>query len=1165
MTLQKAMGQNGRVLTDLIPDLTRIIGEQPAAADLPSIDATNRFQALVLKMLQSLATRQHPLVIVMDGLQGMDQASVNLVRYLFQNRRSLQHVLIIGASRTGTLEPMFPEILVGDGSGEPPTVIELEPLDFFHVHKWLSAMLNSEPGLVLPLAELFFQKTGGNPFYLHQLLQAAYDERLLWFDFSAYRWVWDSAKIKGNHHYDNVYQLLVDRYERLPERTRRTLGVASCIGHRFSLRLLTDCMESAEEAIRADLLPAIEQRIVLPIEEDDRSHFVHADGFAFLHDQLQLEAYNALPDTEQKRNHLRVGQSLRRNQINSPAGDHLFEMVYHLNMGSEYLEEPEEKRDLAELNLHAGIRAKRTGAYESGLSLLKAGESLIRPDGWARHARLYYQLWLELAECEYICGNSNQAEVILELLKPKAESQQDRATLCKLEVYMHLFRLDIDRAVAIGLEGLAQFGLHVDRAPSRAALLLERFLTRQLAKRIVERDLQVVSDPAWRALDEIFYVMVPLTSLYHPDLFVMTISRYARLIVKRRRHGISPGGLSALAAFMLIGFGDYETAHRLSEKAWRLSLQQPLQDVYAGIQLTYASTYQFVEDIAGSKPLFVRAITAAIEKGDLSVTGLALVGLWNAICACGSLAELEQYLEQYQETVSRIVEPVQMKHYAIVKQFSLALRGKTHSCTVFDSGSFDEARFVRELEQTAGMRSELYAYYAYRIQLCYLFDDPQQVLQLMQEAAPYQQYAGHTIIELEQVCYRFLSLAAVYPNADDVVRRSYRTMMKQQLAQMTKWARMIPKPARHKLELMKAEWHRLFGNMEKANRHFELAIVFARDAGYMKWEGIANQLTALNCARQGRDPLAEYCYRRSLYCFAVWGASGKVTQLRRQYSHLLKGELAGAQHLSQPDDSASPHTPSRTVEISRDRIRKELDWELLRQAAVIGYDTGDSAEISRRLLDLAVRVAGAEEGCLLLLPHGRLTVAARSSPAASQSMEAYSQRAVAYVLRTLEPLVLEEARTSPFADEPYMRRKQPRSVLCLPICRGAQALGVLYLENQWMAGAFTPDRLDVLQLILSQLSSLNYPGLTDGRASAEERKSDAPQESDELVLYESLTAREKEILRYMVKGLSNKEIAEQLFLTEGTVKNYIFHIFGKLQVKRRIQAVNKAKALSLVD
>lgn len=65
-------------------------------------------------------------------------------------------------------------------------------------------------------------------------------------------------------------------------------------------------------------------------------------------------------------------------------------------------------------------------------------------------------------------------------------------------------------------------------------------------------------------------------------------------------------------------------------------------------------------------------------------------------------------------------------------------------------------------------------------------------------------------------------------------------------------------------------------------------------------------------------------------------------------------------------------------------------------------------------------------------------------------------------------------------------------------------------------------------------------------------------------LIESLTTREKEILSLIAKGYSNSEVAEKLFLSTGTVKNYVTNILKKIEAKDRTEAVLKAKELGII-
>src|SRR5208283_1347928 len=74
-----------------------------------------------------------------------------------------------------------------------------------------------------------------------------------------------------------------------------------------------------------------------------------------------------------------------------------------------------------------------------------------------------------------------------------------------------------------------------------------------------------------------------------------------------------------------------------------------------------------------------------------------------------------------------------------------------------------------------------------------------------------------------------------------------------------------------------------------------------------------------------------------------------------------------------------------------------------------------------------------------------------------------------YVLRTRESVILDDAAAqTTFAEDPYIRQRQTRSILCLPLLNQAKLTGVLYLENNLAPGVFAPARIAVLKLLASQ-------------------------------------------------------------------------------------------------
>jgi two-component system, NarL family, sensor kinase len=129
------------------------------------------------------------------------------------------------------------------------------------------------------------------------------------------------------------------------------------------------------------------------------------------------------------------------------------------------------------------------------------------------------------------------------------------------------------------------------------------------------------------------------------------------------------------------------------------------------------------------------------------------------------------------------------------------------------------------------------------------------------------------------------------------------------------------------------------------------------------------------------------------------------------------------------------------------------------------------------LMQVVIESAGAETGALILLEDDRLTVVAQCSGNRQCDLEKLAVAdcatipvsVIRSVERTQETLVFDDAvRESSFSTDPHIQHQQTRSLLCLPILKQSQLIGILYLENNLNTGAFTSDRLQVLNLLMTQ-------------------------------------------------------------------------------------------------
>ncbi|NJO03571.1 MAG: AAA family ATPase [Bacteroidia bacterium] len=272
--IQEALGNNGKVLTDVIPALELIIGKQPEVPALGAAEARNRFRLVFQNFVRAISRREHPLVIFLDDWQWADAASLSLLKNL-SDTRSEDYTLIIGAYRVNEVPDTHPFMMMLEEIRKESVKIHtlsLDNLSADHVINLIQDTLQAERDQVDEFAELIYEKTRGNAFFLRQMIGSLYEENLLRFDYSTHAWAWDMEKIKAMNITDNVVDLVANKIQKLPETTQRLLKLASCIGNRFSLATLSIVEDHParhnSEAVRETLEPARQEGLVIPLEED---------------------------------------------------------------------------------------------------------------------------------------------------------------------------------------------------------------------------------------------------------------------------------------------------------------------------------------------------------------------------------------------------------------------------------------------------------------------------------------------------------------------------------------------------------------------------------------------------------------------------------------------------------------------------------------------------------------------------------------------------------------------------------------------------------------------------------------------------------------------------------------------------------------------------------
>ncbi|QFS49719.1 serine/threonine protein kinase [Nostoc sphaeroides CCNUC1] len=258
--LLKALGVNGQVIIDVIPEVERIIEPQPAVPELGTSESQNRFNRVFRQFIYVFCKLEHPLVLFLDDLQWADSASLKLIQLLINDPNS-QYLLLIGAYRDNEVSATHSLMLTLSELQQAGAVmnnIVLEPLHLDDVSQLIADTFQSNQKQDLlthhspsthSLAELIFNKTQGNPFFLSQLLKSLYQDNLLFFNFHQACWQWDIERLQHIDITDNVVELMVSRIQKLLPRTQNVFKLGACIGDKFTLEVLSIINEMHESMV----------------------------------------------------------------------------------------------------------------------------------------------------------------------------------------------------------------------------------------------------------------------------------------------------------------------------------------------------------------------------------------------------------------------------------------------------------------------------------------------------------------------------------------------------------------------------------------------------------------------------------------------------------------------------------------------------------------------------------------------------------------------------------------------------------------------------------------------------------------------------------------------------------------------------------------------------
>ncbi|KIG18509.1 sensor histidine kinase [Enhygromyxa salina] len=1088
-----ALGGLGGAVIELLPILALVLGEQPASPSLEPHEARNRVHLGLARFLSVFCEDGRPLVLVLEDLHWADNSSVALLEALLDGGRH-GAMLMIGSVRThepglDSLDPLIQKLPT-----ERVGVTRLGPLSRAAVEQLLADTLGRPASTLGALTELVIRKTDNNPLFIRQLLTHLYEAGLM--RPGPQGWTYDDDAIGAAGIPDDALELMAAKLAALPDRVRELLQRAACIADRFDPATLELICERPSAELTATLYDLVAAGLLDHVGGEYR--FAHHG----VREAARLEAGVELS----QRLRWRIGQQ-QLAQLDPRATEGLLAVVDHLNAGLPAAGplEPSTRIGLAKLNLRAGQWALQSAAYEPALRYLEQGLALVVGEREAV-ARLGERapghqtiLDLEFARAQVMaaCGRSQLAQEAFTTLLGWALRPREHARVAASWIaHLNLCGRNAE-AVEFGLAALGRHGCTVEPAPSAADArgALERAWCR--VRGLDGEQFIAMGRCADERVAAVMTILTPTkTAAYVIDanVYIVLISAQLDWVL---RHGVCPDtslGLAQLSICVGSMLGEVEGAIRTSRAA--IALAECVDSRSTQVRVD-AVTQLFVAHLGRPfvEPLsrMDRAYTRALEVGDFLWAGYTgAVALSMHLEVGTHLQVLGRLCDRFERELGNRASGEACGAASSLHAIGVVLGGRA------SEDALEQARACLQpdqIEAQGGSRYSLYVTIANRALVSLVLGESSEALQL----------CARILDTVERVLFASWVIPRVALTAIVAAQRQREAgpptarVGERAIEIVRRWAANSSENYAHYLDLAEGLIAASDASTREAGILLERARAHAFERGCRWVEGLAAEQLAALAEQDGLTGYAAGARQQAWNAYAAWGAGAKLDQLRAAHSH----EFPLAVAADSGGTGSSSHRPRAPLETSSSSPGRRghagaLDFDsVLRSVAAIRADLRLD-QVTAAVLNVAITNAGADHGMLVLEHAGvfgivaaaGLDVVAPSKPLALARAGASAPTSlINYVLRTGTPVVLDDAGADlRFCDDPYIAERGVLSLLGMPITHAKRTQGVLVLENRLSRSCFTPERLDVLQLISGQAAgALEHARVHDALREGEAR------------------------------------------------------------------------------
>jgi len=1073
--LLSALKGNGQVIIEVIPKLELIIGKQPEVERLPPAETQNRFNYTFEQFIKVFTKEEHPITLVIDDLQWADRATLQLMELFLKNAED-QYLFILGSYRDNEVDEahILTLSLKEIEKYVPIQSIQLKNLELAHLHELVKDTLKISNQSKDKLTKLIFDKTQGNPFFVNQFILSLYEEGLVFFDYEKFIWRWDYKQIESKNITDNVVELLERKIEKLPTETLELLKVASAFNNNFktsTLEILNEKYKAKE--IDSFLDEALKEQLILKSNQ----------YYKFQHDRIQQASYSLIKEEDLAPLHFKIGKLLLENTSEEDLEQQVFSIVNQLNQAEELIAQNNLANKVKKLNFKAAIKAKNATAYDSALNYLEQAKTFISENIWEEEYDFAFKFFNELIEVEYLNGHFQASEKYAQISLENAKTNIEKADIYNTLIVQSTLQADYAGAITYGKNALELLDFHIPKTVDLEAGIGAGFgaVAQNLAGREILSlvDAPDAKDPKDILVAKLLVNLAPPAYLTDPNLWTFIIVNATALGLEK---GNVPELCTAYSSYGILAgavFSDYISGYHYGEFAYKLSekynnLRQKCNTCFVlGTFLIFS-----FKPIKETLPIHKEGIQVGLQSGELQFASYNSMSLPNASFMAGN--PLATFINQAKENLNIALK--YQNNYAIdllipLYIFSDAFLKEEIKVTNNLPNNYEE--IVAQEQKNQSFSGEISCYNYKSITQLILGENEAAQETISKSLALLPCNVGNLQATIFNFYYPLIQLQNLKTTPDK--KDEYLIKIKDFIDKLKLLSEVNPANFGNKYKLIQAEIAQIEGNYLEAMDLYEESIISSKKQGFVLENALANEMTAKFYEKNNKLQIAELYWRQAYQAYDIWGAAKKLDLLEKEHSFLLSNTK---------DYSIQQTSKSKTYSISTSmggtrQFTNNLDFNTVVKASQALSEDIILDSLLEKMMKILIENSGAQRGFLFLNKKNKSYLEAELDVSTEKIITLQSiplnqikennillaSEIVNYVARTRQSVVLNNAiEEGQFTLLEYIQAQKIKSLLCIPLIKTGNVVGVLYLENNLTTGAFTDNRLEILNILSSQMA-----------------------------------------------------------------------------------------------